>query len=368
MSSFFKLFVLPPVPHAARESAARFGPSEQRCLIENRYKDTTVELAHVLDRQFTTEKQIMDSIEWAWGLRKGSLNLDTSRNIFFLDSSIFELYKTRKWILVPEESVVDRYLNKKNRPLLRPEMQKLQFEDTVYKYTFVPVSHMEDIVLARQSTDNPSEVILHEYPFDNMPTLISHVDPKFVILQSGSVLSCSLAPGSGQNLTILQKILRLYMTWIARIPACHITFPDYILPKPKQELEGEEPRVHPSHDHRPQPPHAALVQQSLSVDPLEDQKDIPIVRPRTPPQRIQPLLDMTREWYASLEIPEIVQQQWYIENDGSLVDSKGPRKPVQFSARWSPESIREWAQSCCWSSEQDCWDRDREESYIKLNN
>ncbi|PPQ80317.1 hypothetical protein CVT24_000416 [Panaeolus cyanescens] len=123
-----KLVILPPVPPELREAAALVDPNEQRCLIENRSKGTTVELAHVYDRDYTAEKEMMDGIEWCWGIRRGSLNFDTSRNMFFLDVSVFKLYRKRKWVLIPEEHVVDRYLNQRAKPLIRPQMQALKFE------------------------------------------------------------------------------------------------------------------------------------------------------------------------------------------------------------------------------------------------
>lgn len=70
----------------------------------------------------------MKAIEWAWGLRKGTLNLDTRQNIFFREFSrlasvewpsdhhptvgaaVHALYKSRKWALLPSEEIIDQYL------------------------------------------------------------------------------------------------------------------------------------------------------------------------------------------------------------------------------------------------------------------
>ncbi|PPQ82080.1 hypothetical protein CVT24_012308 [Panaeolus cyanescens] len=348
-----KLVILPPVPQERRDGAAVMDPNEQRCLIENRLKDTTVQLAHVFDRGYTADDRKIDGIEWCWGLRRGSLNLDTSRNIFFLDASVFKMYRKRKWVLVPEESIVDRYVNERGRPLIRPQMQTLKFdsEDTVYKYTFAPVLEMEDVLLTRQSTNNPSEVAIHSFPFDNMPTLISHVDPKFVILQTGSVLSCTFAPGTVpvaiKSSTLLEKIRRLYRFWVTKPPPCSQNYADYIVPSPHFESAPHEERIHNSahsprafrdvpttHQLEPCNSLGPPTTSDASVNSPKEQNVI--IRPQTPPRRIQPLHDYRREWFASLEPIEI-------PDDGTMVYSEGSREPIRFSAGWSPDTIREWA-------------------------
>ncbi|PPQ74144.1 hypothetical protein CVT24_012837 [Panaeolus cyanescens] len=238
-----KLFILPPVHHSAQERSAHVDPNEQRCLIENRSMNTSVELGHVYDRYFTTDKATMDGIEWCWGLRRGSLHLDTRRNTFVLDISVLKLYKSRKWILIPEESVVDRYFvaNKKWKPLSRSQMQELKVKETVHRYTIAPVWGMEDVSLARQSSDDPSIVKIHSYPFETMPTIISHVDPKFVILQAGSVMSCDFAPdnlpGVKEGSDTLRKIDRLYLAWTSDPPLWAKQCPEFNLPPSISETE-----------------------------------------------------------------------------------------------------------------------------------
>ena len=75
----------------------------------------------------------MRAIEYAWNMRKGTLNLDTRRNVFFrkslhaetnlkldqtkyycyaVGSSMRDLYESGKWALLPPEEVVDKYLSK----------------------------------------------------------------------------------------------------------------------------------------------------------------------------------------------------------------------------------------------------------------
>ncbi|KAL0945142.1 hypothetical protein HGRIS_004295 [Hohenbuehelia grisea] len=54
----------------------------------------------------------MSSLEWFWGMKHGSLNLDTRYNVFPISSSLLRLYEENKWGLLlsddimPEDSVL----------------------------------------------------------------------------------------------------------------------------------------------------------------------------------------------------------------------------------------------------------------------
>ncbi|PPR01850.1 hypothetical protein CVT24_001738 [Panaeolus cyanescens] len=226
---------------AARKHAEKRDYSKTRCLIENCSSTKAVELAHIFDRQRTTKLSIIEAIEWGWAMRKGSLNLDTSRNILFLGASLHEIYKYWKWALVPEESVVRQYFHKSfDLPLWRKDFRDIQGE--TFKYTFQPIQDMEDIYIARQSTDNSQEVIIHEYPFKTLPVLTSHVHPKYVILHLGQIL-CSGLVGSTAHYIMekypwLELVEALYIRWVAAIPRNADQDPTYAQHYPQDDVQS----------------------------------------------------------------------------------------------------------------------------------
>ncbi|PPQ88057.1 hypothetical protein CVT24_013242 [Panaeolus cyanescens] len=178
-----------------------------------------------------------------------------------------------------------------------------------------------------------------------MPTLVSHVDPKFVILQTGSVLSCTFAPGTLPGVvkspTILQKMQRLYSFWARKPPSCFRNYPDYVLPDPQEQSASQKEPI--TTDLPPNAQGALVTSQELHVTSVGSHKDSersvePIMQPQTPQKRIQPLHDWRREWFASLGPIEI-------PNNGTLVDSEGTCEPIQFSVGWSPDAIEEWAEN-----------------------
>ncbi|PPR01854.1 hypothetical protein CVT24_001742 [Panaeolus cyanescens] len=233
--------LLEKITTAARKHAENRDYNEQRCLIENCSPSKAVEMAHIWDRQ--TKSSIIEALEWGWGLRKGSLNLDTSRNILFLDASLHELYKDRKWALVPEESDVRQFLHKSfDLPLWREDFRDIQGE--TFKYTFTPIQDMEDIYLARQSTDNSQEVTIHEYPFETFPVLTSHVHPKYVILHLGVILCSGLERSARRRILEkypwLELVESLYLRWVAYLPEDADQDPTYVIPHHLQDSQESD--------------------------------------------------------------------------------------------------------------------------------
>ncbi|PPQ76975.1 hypothetical protein CVT24_009481 [Panaeolus cyanescens] len=203
---------------SAMKRAQDADPNLQRCLIENCSAHMAVQLRHVYDREEAAISSRMESLEWSWGLIQGSLNLDTSRNIFFVGESLYEMYKRRRWSLVPEEQVVRQFFYEGGRrPRKRRDFPKLQSQ--TFKYKFLPIRNMEDICITRQSEDN--SVTIHEYPFPDFPTITSHVHPSFVLLHLASALCC--IDREQYNAVVkeypwLDKIDELCTSWLSRLP------------------------------------------------------------------------------------------------------------------------------------------------------
>ncbi|KAF9037563.1 hypothetical protein BJ165DRAFT_1501840 [Panaeolus papilionaceus] len=178
---------LKPITDAAIKRAQASDPNSQRCLIENCSKSQAVALAHVFSRESLTH--LVDGLEWSWAMKKGTLNLDTRHNIFFLSASMHELYKDKKWALLPDKDTVYRYFDEQNLiPLRRNQFPTIEGE--TFQYKLLPVQEMEDVYIARQAINVAgASVVVHEYPFDDLPIVTSHVHPKYVILHLGQLLS-----------------------------------------------------------------------------------------------------------------------------------------------------------------------------------
>ncbi|PPQ72838.1 hypothetical protein CVT24_012884 [Panaeolus cyanescens] len=193
---------------------------------------------HVFDRDFASAKpDLMDSLEWAWGMRRGSLNLDTGRNVLFLSATMYSLYVNKKWVLVPTEEDVFRFLDIRD-DTIHPRSAFIDLKENSYSYTFVPLQDMEDVYITRQSFDVDgisNGVAVHEFPFEDFPIVDSHINPKFAILHLGAILFQDLDVKIKQSLLKryphLQDIENLFSAWTTAPP--HGAFIDitYIFPR-----------------------------------------------------------------------------------------------------------------------------------------
>ncbi|KAJ3523309.1 hypothetical protein NMY22_g11497 [Coprinellus aureogranulatus] len=178
-----------PISDAARRRAEGADVSKQRWTIENCPEDQIIELAYVFKREHSGDSEMMRSLEYIWGMREGTLNLDTRRNIFFVGKVLHKLYKEGKWVLCPEESILDMFLSKprssnfRGSPLFRSGFPNLTGD--TYKYTFFPLTEMSDRLLreTRGNQPGPEDMQAHPPPYTTLPAVTSHVHPKFALLR-----------------------------------------------------------------------------------------------------------------------------------------------------------------------------------------
>ncbi|TFK19914.1 hypothetical protein FA15DRAFT_673994 [Coprinopsis marcescibilis] len=135
------------------------------------------------------------SLEWFWGMRKNTLNLETPQNIFPVGSSIHRMYDAGQWIMVPEEHIVQTYYDALNKEPALADRGSFPLipnrNDFVYR--LIPLKDMDDIMLIRQNYTStplaPGSFTVHVAPFSTFPTFVSHIHPKFVILSAGHRLA-----------------------------------------------------------------------------------------------------------------------------------------------------------------------------------
>ncbi|PPQ66909.1 hypothetical protein CVT24_008524 [Panaeolus cyanescens] len=228
------------VSRATKQRAKKAAVNGERCLIENCSAQRGVRLGHVLNRDLAIVEDLMYTLEWRWAMSKGTLNLDTSRNVFHIGEILYNMFRVGKWLLVPEESIVAQYLtDDRCVALKRPEFPSI--EDAVFRYTFIPVYDMENVYITRQrdGIDPPSKDVLdtYFYPFDTFPQIVSHVHPRFAILHCGYMLSSTLALPKGAydsvmaRVPYMEDIMTLHTQWTNRqLPYYHKNDPTFILP------------------------------------------------------------------------------------------------------------------------------------------
>ncbi|PPQ76813.1 hypothetical protein CVT24_011656 [Panaeolus cyanescens] len=254
-----------PLTLAAIQRAETADPNGRRCLIENRSRCCAIEVAHVMGRTNAYDSRQIGALEWSWKKEKHTLNLDTRRNVFFCGASLHQLYKERKWALLPEPSDVEQYFGWA-MPFGRNQFP-INNEPT-FQYTFLPLQDMEDVYLTRQRDLDPSDshgqqkpvVDIYHYPFTDFPKITSHVHPTFAIIHLGSIVSSEtfnyeIRMSLYQKYPFLEMLCDLHDKWIGFLPSTAEEDPTYITQSRASEAQ-DSLSLSPNRDSTP---HCRLV-------------------------------------------------------------------------------------------------------------
>ncbi|TEB33983.1 hypothetical protein FA13DRAFT_1812521 [Coprinellus micaceus] len=212
--------MLEPPRHTACSRAMEEDPNKGRCSVENCPKHRGVQAMHVLPREVTETDCVMRSLEYSWNLRRGTLNLDTRRNILFVGKSLAAMYARGCWVLLPEESVMDQFVH----PKLGIALGRVEFPalSPPFNYRFVPVRDMDDVGVVHQNESPPTSgnsFTNHVYPFKTLPLIKSHVHPQFAIVAIGkvlytpSVMTKPLRQKLFAEFPAVKKVYELYGSW-----------------------------------------------------------------------------------------------------------------------------------------------------------
>ncbi|KAF9008224.1 hypothetical protein BDQ17DRAFT_1422298 [Cyathus striatus] len=185
-------------------------PNNDRCLVENTSSNCGIEYCRMIPKSMIrTNPSFLDSLEFAWDIQKGTLDLDSRSNIFAVGISLSKIFRRAQWILLPDKDTVQTYYEN-----LDSNFPKIKSECFVYR--MFPVQRMDDVILTRQNVIatplSEDMVTTHVFPFDTLPDLVSHVHPMFVIVRAGYVLVKTKYPLKDP---LLQKIVILFQKWTA---------------------------------------------------------------------------------------------------------------------------------------------------------
>ncbi|PPQ72840.1 hypothetical protein CVT24_012886 [Panaeolus cyanescens] len=172
-------------------------PSGRRCVVMNqpnvRISKTGVQLCHCFGRANSLNDSNMKSLEFAWGMTRNSLNLDSRRNCFFCISNFHKMFDEGMWGFMPELEVVDRYHAawvRDNGNFGFELAKEIEHDkEKVHSYTLVAFhTEMEETDIDYHNenrADGAPKKTTYEYPFTDLPKIKSHLHPKFVLLSIG---------------------------------------------------------------------------------------------------------------------------------------------------------------------------------------
>ncbi|KAF8900753.1 hypothetical protein CPB84DRAFT_1778827 [Gymnopilus junonius] len=210
-----------------------------RCLITNTTDD--VRYCHVLPR--TTSERVIRRLEYSWGIKYGQLNVDSSSNILRLSIDMHKSFRRTFWFLIPEDlEILQIYKQHTKRGLVDNEFANL-LSAGPYRYKLIASWFMKPHSITRYEDppDVPTAMIndisrAYSFPYDDFPTIVSHVHPRFVIYHAGYCLSKNWIDFSYPHSKIRPTFIdirSIYKLWTQHIPKNDHYF-----------------RQHPPHDQR----------------------------------------------------------------------------------------------------------------------
>ncbi|PPQ99648.1 hypothetical protein CVT24_005226 [Panaeolus cyanescens] len=269
-------------------------PKGSRCVLEHRANSRLVgvgiELCHCFARANAFDDILMRSIEFRWGMERGSLSLDSRWNCIFMGSDFHAMFDKGLWGLVPSMDTLERYDLATQKDIQDEEPAIEGGENVTRSKRLMSVMEEDDIdvnlpehkgkshvytLLAfhRAMRKTPIDRHLKKFPvldsdftrytFPFLPSegehlqIRSHIHPKFVILSLGQQLAKPkritkamkkrdhVLPFT-EHLDMVQK---LYEAWTAKLNRAQLddsVFPAFI-PTPvaqaKYDKEGPSYRL-----------------------------------------------------------------------------------------------------------------------------
>ncbi|KAF9037586.1 hypothetical protein BJ165DRAFT_1408271 [Panaeolus papilionaceus] len=288
---------LAPVSPSLKVEVADASPARYRCNIENRgFLDKPfvgIDLCNIFDRNHTLNEDLMTSIEYSWGLKRGELCLNAVQNNLFVGSEFQLMHKAGVWGLVPKLETLIKYSMataeddcQHGHNLKRAmEQDDLKIEEEtakqrVHTYTFLALdSAMEyrPIFLyhQRESEVLPKgdklEEVTRYYPFDEPWVEIkSHLHPKFVILGLGQeLIACNAGAMEHRQSGHMKKfskelalVVDLYRRWTTNLSTQQDSDPAFGIFVPTSPAVPAEEGVNT--------PRATALQAQLECDESDD--------------------------------------------------------------------------------------------------
>ncbi|KAF8198157.1 hypothetical protein K438DRAFT_1759563 [Mycena galopus ATCC 62051] len=184
-------------------------PHNAICLLTNAPEPTSArQFCHIVARR--TQHAVLTVLEWWWGMKYWTLFIDTRFNIVALMSDWHLAMDSNDWVLVPKYDLIQQvrewtekvvacdspdynFEKTKREPISQSYTKKGQ---TQFKYFILPLSKsMKRVAIHRYPQEDsdedfdPTAVVPHFYPFATIGSLISHVQPHFVIYSAGQKLA-----------------------------------------------------------------------------------------------------------------------------------------------------------------------------------
>ncbi|THH18523.1 hypothetical protein EW146_g2488 [Bondarzewia mesenterica] len=218
----------PTAGQYAKQLVDTLDPNKGLCVLtQHNNFDTAVQYCHLLPQCARSDHTMLTSLEWAWGMRYFTLNVDEPTNIIKLKVDFHILLDRGSFILLPSGDVVDQFYHREFPSLPHPSDQPLPIITDVYKgettfeYRLVPLDGMAGINRAyRAPNSSPTlsarflaDEVLHRYPTGGkIEVLKDSRDEAIAAWNEGGFAGTD----ETEVVRALKRVENIYLSWIGR--------------------------------------------------------------------------------------------------------------------------------------------------------
>ncbi|KAF9037584.1 hypothetical protein BJ165DRAFT_1558378 [Panaeolus papilionaceus] len=262
-----------------RPSPKVLGPNGKVTLLPGK---VGIQLCHTSGRANALQGELMCSVEYHWGMDKESLNIDSRWNCFLAIGYFHGMFDRGMWCLVPKLETLQRYWDATvldddkhgfhlGQVMKEDDIDPKDPHPKYHTYSFLAFDpHMEDTPILRRNPKKPgvkkTTVTEIDYPYDDpdIVEIVSHIHPKFVILNAGGKLNSGIVTKTirEQDHVMrfdpeIDKMMDLHAAWTERLNDIQNEDPNFtpVLPEPKPAKNCDDhksyrgPSASTSNDH-----------------------------------------------------------------------------------------------------------------------
>ncbi|ETW79438.1 hypothetical protein HETIRDRAFT_322579 [Heterobasidion irregulare TC 32-1] len=221
----------------------------EKCLVTGDLEtESSVHLCYVFHERHWNNHPLLSRLEWAWGMKYDTIQMDTDSNAISLRHDWRDLFESNRWALMPSMDIIDKLWDRWERFLLSkgnvPSIEDIYNGAETFEYRLVPlfpdVPSVSRCCQAEDGNDETAGTSVYPYPFDTLPPIFSKVKPHFVVCDAGRKL-VSMFPKLDTTTLLLARIYgvshdkanfalivvyQTYCTWKRRVhPATFVTSP-----------------------------------------------------------------------------------------------------------------------------------------------
>ncbi|CAE6471298.1 unnamed protein product [Rhizoctonia solani] len=224
----------------AKERLTQLAPDGERCLLTR--QPYSLECSHLVARN--TRDPIRMRLASVWGMNNREFYIHDTSSMLWLDRTMHVSFDDYNWALLPTEEDLEAVVafDDSRAGNLRAPSHYLQdgllrseqtLPNRIWNYHLVLFRPQHTMIL-RLGT-NPGSYVVHQYPFETLGLLQSHVHPLYVVYNVGKKVHDILDPVWNvksdyklpqQHITSLHKCEALCRSWLGPLLKISESHPD----------------------------------------------------------------------------------------------------------------------------------------------